>query len=135
MTEETKQVDRIHKIAPIMMGKGKDIPLPDVSYNIKEPANSFERLVPSLIEKGIENINLSMFSEEMRRDLLNAAGDEYLKRGASVNAIKMFSITGNKEKLIKIADQYRDEGYFTNAIEVYALISDKKSLLKQAKSA
>ena len=40
----------------------------------------FRKILPALLEKGIDNIDLSMFSEEMRRGLLCALGEEYVRR-------------------------------------------------------
>ena len=44
---------------------------------------SFSKLVPVILKKGIENVNLSMFTDETRNQILEAVGDEYVKRGAT----------------------------------------------------
>ncbi|MEK6822259.1 MAG: hypothetical protein AABY13_00395, partial [Nanoarchaeota archaeon] len=45
--------------------------------NKKPEMDNFRRIVPSLIEKGLDNINLTMFNEETRLGILNALGEEY----------------------------------------------------------
>jgi len=48
----------------------------------------FSKIVPALLKKGIDNIDLSMFGDEAKIDLLNRAGDELYKRGNYAEAIK-----------------------------------------------
>ena len=52
---------------------------PIVSHSTKrlsEDLNTFRKLVPVLLEKGVDNVNLSMFNDETRKKLLNALGEE-----------------------------------------------------------
>src|SRR3989344_2801157 len=67
-----------------------------------EGASSFAKIVPSIVKKGIDNVNLNMFDENTRNGLLNAAGDEFVKRGDFVQAVKSFVLTKNVSKLKKV---------------------------------
>ncbi|MEM4247549.1 MAG: hypothetical protein QXF14_04495, partial [Candidatus Woesearchaeota archaeon] len=37
-------------------------------------ADNFKKILPTLLEKGLDNINLSMFNEVTRRHVLNVLG-------------------------------------------------------------
>jgi hypothetical protein len=41
----------------------------------------FKRILPSLMEKGLDKVDLSMFSFEMRTGIINSMGEEYIRRG------------------------------------------------------
>jgi len=49
-------------------------------FSNKQDENPFGKIIPALMKKGLENANLSMFSEEKKKELLNAAGEEYLNK-------------------------------------------------------
>src|SRR3989338_2005211 len=70
-------------------------------YSAKTDENPFSKIIPALMKKGLENANLSMFSEEKKKELLNAAGEEYLKRNQVLEAIKIFKMTDNKLRLVE----------------------------------
>ena len=69
---------------------------------INAPQHNFSQLVPSLIQKGIDNLDLSMFSPEMKKELLNVLGKEYLRRGNLTEATKAFVLTNDTLSLIHI---------------------------------
>ena len=60
----------------------------------------FSKIVPALLKKGIDNIDLSMFGDEAKIDLLNRAGDELYKRGNYAEAIKAYLQTQNYAKMV-----------------------------------
>ena len=99
----------------------------NVTKNIKklvednERGNPYTKIVPSIVKKGIDNVNLSMFDDNTRNGLLNAAGDEFLKRGDFVQSVKAYVLTKNVQKLNNIGDEYSGRGQFNQAIEVYNL--------------
>ena len=95
-----------------------------------ENVENFKRIVPSLLDKGLDNINLNMFSEEMRVGLLNAMGDEYARKGKLPEAIKAFILAGNKAKLVTIGLDYERVGLFSSAIDAYRLADATDKLLK-----
>jgi len=59
---------------------------------------NFKRIVPVLLEKGIDNVNLSMFDEGTKSKLLNALGEEYTRRGNMNDAVKAFILAGNGQR-------------------------------------
>src|SRR3989338_3341717 len=94
-------------------------------YSSKTDENPFSKIIPALMKKGLENANLSMFSDEKKRELLNAAAEEYVKRNQVLDAIKVFKMTGNKARLISIGDEHVKMGLFSAAVEAYKLAEDK----------
>ena len=99
-------------------------------YSAKTDDNPFSKIIPALMKKGLENVNLSMFSDDKKKELLNAAAEEYLKRNQLVDAIRVFKMTGNRVRLISIGDDHVKLGLFGAAIEAYKLAEDKEKLLK-----
>ena len=57
-----------------------------MSHSSQDMEN-FKRIVPVLLEKGIDNVNLSMFDDATRGKLLNALGEEYVRRGDMNNSV------------------------------------------------
>ena len=95
----------------------------------KDESNQFRQLVPYILEKGLDNINLSMFSEDMKAELLNAVGEEYLKRGQVRESIKTFTLVRNREKLVEIGDYHLKVGLFVHAVEAYQAAEERDKLL------
>jgi tetratricopeptide (TPR) repeat protein len=112
----------------------------NVKTNIKnlieenEGASSFAKIVPSIVKKGIDEVNLNMFDDHTREGLLNASGDEFVKRGDFVQAVKSFLLTKNVNKLNEIGDIFSSRGQFNQAIEIYNLgynfSQDRNKLIK-----
>src|SRR3989344_1711717 len=73
--------------------------------NPKEDPNKFSKMVPSLMKKGIDNLNLSMFNHELKFNILSALGEEYRRKGNLSDAVKTFVLAGNQEKLNQVARQ------------------------------
>src|SRR3989338_4002129 len=86
-----------------------------------EGASSFAKIVPSIVKKGIDNVNLNMFDENTRNGLLNAAGDEFVKRGDFVQAVKSFVLTKNVSKLNEVGDIFSGRGQYAQSVEIYNL--------------
>jgi len=86
-----------------------------------EGGGSFAKIVPSIVKKGIDNVNLNMFDDETRYGLLNASGDEFLKRGDFVQSVKSFLLTKNVNKLNEVGDVFSSRGQYNQAIEIYNL--------------
>ena len=92
------------------------------------PTQNFGKLVPALIDKGIESVNLSMFDDETRVQLLNEVGDECLRKGNVKQAVKAFMFIGNKDKLAKIGENYENIGMFSDAVDMYVLAENDAKL-------
>jgi tetratricopeptide (TPR) repeat protein len=83
--------------------------------------NSFRKIVPALLRKGLDKVDLSMFDEKSKIDLLNAAGEEYLRKGDNINAMKAFMFTSNKQGLIKVGDAFKEVSLYSNSVDAYNL--------------
>ena len=90
---------------------------------------SFSKLVPVILKKGIENVNLSMFTDETRNQILEAVGDEYVKRGAT-KALSTFLLIGNRQKIVTIGDNYLNMGMYDQAIESYNVAGSREKLVQ-----
>ncbi|MEK6828484.1 MAG: hypothetical protein AABX78_03980, partial [Nanoarchaeota archaeon] len=73
---------------------------------------NFKRIVPVLLEKGIDNVNLSMFDEGTKSKLLNALGEEYVRRGNMNDSVKSFILAGNRQRLVEVGEHYEEVGLF-----------------------
>ena len=98
---------------------------------IRQPVNEggFRKLIPALLQKGVEQLNLSMFSDDMRSTILNSLGDEYLRRGNLQGAAKAFILAGNQHRLSAVGQDFEKLGLFDNAVEAYKLCGDNKHLI------
>src|SRR3989344_321227 len=97
-------------------------------YNAGVDDSAFSRVIPALMKKGLDNVNLSMFSEEKKKELLNAAAEEYLKRNQVLDAIEVYKLAGEKERLARIGDKCLEEGHITEAIAAYKAVGDQDKL-------
>src|SRR3989338_801495 len=91
---------------------------------------NFKRIVPVLLEKGIDNVNLSMFDEATKSKLLNALGEEYIRRGNINDSVKAFILAGNRQRLVEVGEHYEEVSLFGNAIDTYRLADASDNLLK-----
>ncbi|MDD5253577.1 MAG: hypothetical protein PHG05_00545 [Candidatus Nanoarchaeia archaeon] len=100
-------------------------------FKIKQTnLSQFRKIVPALIEKGVENLDLSMFSQEMRNEVLNAVGEEHLLKGRLPEAVKVFLLTKNLQRLRDIAKNYEDIGLFGSAVDILKAIDDSEGLIR-----
>src|SRR3989338_523619 len=83
--------------------------------------SKFTKLVPQLIKKGLNNLNLSMFNPELKFGILTAMGKEYRKKGNLNDAVKAFVLASNTDMLNDVAEDYERIMQFDNCIEVYKL--------------
>ena len=89
---------------------------------------NFKRIVPVLLEKGIDNVNFSMFDETTKSKLLNALGEEYIRRGDMHNSVKAFILAGNRQRLVEVGEHYEEVGLFSSAIDTYRLADANEQL-------
>src|SRR3989338_6826210 len=132
-------MDRDDEIVKRMVTEMAETSEPLISRNKKlsEDFNTFKKLVPVLLEKGVDNVNLSMFNEATRKKLLDALGEEYLRKGELNNAIKVFILSGNKERLTAIGEDYErlgdkclEDGHILDAIKAFRILNDVPKLTK-----
>ena len=86
--------------------------------------NPINNLLPALMQKGIDNIDLSMLDDGSKISILDALGDAYLKKGNLPEAIKAFVITHNQHRLIEIGREFEALRKFDEALEAYKLAND-----------
>ena len=91
--------------------------------------NKFSKIVPTLLKKGLDNINLSMFSPELKFSILTALGEGYKRKGNLNDAVKSFVLAGNREKLNEVAKDYERLLQFHNCIEGFKMADNKEKLL------
>ncbi len=89
---------------------------------------TYEKMVPIILRKGVDNVNLSMFGEEMRNNIMNSVGEELIKKGKVAEAIKAFVATNNSERLVNIGDDFSSKGMYSDAIDCYKLAQNKDRL-------
>ena len=94
----------------------------------KDDTNKFDKMVPQLLRKGVDNLNLSMFSPEMKFNLLTALGEAYRRKGNLNDAVKSFILAGNRKKLDEIGEDYERLLQFENCIEVYKMSGNVEKL-------
>src|SRR3989338_7140953 len=99
----------------------------------KQDSGKFSKIVPQLLKKGLDNLNLSMFSPELKYGILTSLGEEYRKRGNLNDAVKTFVLAGNRLCLNEVAEDYLRLQQFDNSIEAYKLAGNKEKLLEVGK--
>src|SRR3989344_2572395 len=96
----------------------------------QEEFNKFSKIVPSLLKKGIDNLNLSMFSPELKNNILVALGEGYRKKGNLHEAAKSFLLAENKAKLNSVGEDYERLLQYDNCIEIYKTSGNTKKLFE-----
>lgn len=92
-------------------------------------ANTLARWV---VEKGVDNVNPSMLSAEMRSDIMTEAGIILLKEGRIYEAVKAVVMAGNSDKLVEMGNEFVRQTKFEEAALCFIPIKDKEKLEKTA---
>ena len=95
--------------------------------------DTIRRLVPVLMQKGVESMNLSMLEPELKKRLLALVGEEYFRKGQVKEAINAFVLSGNRAKLGEIGEHYELVGQNMEAIDCYKLAADEEHLISLGK--
>src|SRR3989338_11088031 len=97
-------VEHITKMAPELLEK----------YSATdEDRDMFQRMVPVILRKGIDDIDLSMFDESTKIKLLDAVGDECFKKGKINDAFRAYMKSKNKQKLVDIGNHFKKNNMFS----------------------
>ncbi len=88
----------------------------------------FGKLVPTLIERGIEGINLSMFDDTTKQAILTEVGDECLRKGKINEAVKAYVYAGGRDRLIALGENYENMGMYSSAVDMYVFAKAKERL-------
>ncbi|MDD4877520.1 MAG: hypothetical protein PHO02_00605 [Candidatus Nanoarchaeia archaeon] len=85
-----------------------------------------------VVEKGVDNINPSMLSAEMRSDIMTEAGIILLNEGRIYEAVKAVVMAGNSDKLVDMGDEFVRQTKFEEAALCFIPVKDKDKLEKTA---
>ncbi len=85
-----------------------------------------------VVDKGIDNINPSMLSSEMKREVLTEAGMILLKEGRVYEAVKAVSMAENSGKLVQMGDEFMRQSKFDKAVLCFIPTKDKTRIEKAA---
>src|SRR3989344_6559545 len=100
---------------------------------LEQDTSKFGKIVPYLLKKGVDNLNLSMFNPELRNNILIALGEAYRKKGNLHDAARCFILAENKERLNIIGGEYESLLQLDNSIEVYKLSGNTAKLVEIGK--
>ncbi|MDI6737727.1 MAG: hypothetical protein QME12_04405 [Nanoarchaeota archaeon] len=82
--------------------------------------------------KGIDNVNPSMLSDEMRNGIMTEAGIILLKEGRIYEAVKAVVMAGNSDKLVEMGNEFIRQTKFEEAALCFIPVKDKEKLEKTA---
>lgn len=85
-----------------------------------------------VVEKGVDNVNPSMLSAEMRCDILTEAGMILLKEGRIYEAVKAIVLAGNSNKLLEMGNEFIRQTKFEEAALCLIPVKDKEKLERAA---
>ena len=87
-----------------------------------------QTLASLIANKGIDQIDFSMLSEDVKIPMLNDAAYLFFKMDKHLDAIKSWTLAGNKAKLIEIGDWFYESAKFKLAALSYIPVKDKARL-------
>ena len=82
-------------------------------------------MVQLIVSKGVKNVNLSMFSEEDRRTVLEQAAEIYLRQGKTAEVLEILQYIDLKryaDMLRPLAEQCIEAGDYDKAVLIYERI-------------
>src|SRR3989344_5546632 len=99
--------------------------LPSIFESISDEKKDekYEKIVPAIMKKGLKNVNLDMFDDKTRGELVNATGRQYFKRGFYEEAIDAFKRTKNKAMLIQVGQYFAKTDMYNKALDSYEAAS------------
>src|SRR3989344_2110253 len=90
----------------------------------KQDLNKFQKIVPSLMKKGLANLDLSMFSPEIKHALLIVLGNEYESIAQYENCIEVYRLGEDHDSLLRLGKKMLEEGRIGHAIKSFIAIGD-----------
>ena len=85
-----------------------------------------------IVEKGIDNIDPSMLSDELKKEVLTDAGMMFFKEGRLLDAIKCLKTANNPDKLLELGDEFMRQNRFEQAALCYIPAGDRQRTEKVA---
>ncbi len=86
---------------------------------MKMPQEEFDKVLITLIQKGISNTDLSMFDEETKIKLATKAAEEFFAGKNYAETVIAYRFIGDTEKLNKMGDSFLKSGLLNNALYSY----------------
>jgi len=94
--------------------------------------SQFGALARWVVKKGIDNLDASMLSPDVRKEVLTEVGLLLLKEGRIEEAVKAVVMAENREKLIEMGDEFMRQNKFEQATLAFIPTKDKQRLEKAA---
>ena len=85
-----------------------------------------------VVEKGIDKINPSMLSADMKKEVMTEAGLILLKEGRIFEAVKAITMADNSSALLAMGDEFMRQSKFDQAALAYIPTKDKARIEKAA---
>jgi len=83
-------------------------------------------IASQIVTKGIDSIDYSMISQDLRKKVFTEAGELFIKNGKSLEGIKSLIIAENIKLLKEYSIYFTEKGLFELAILCAINIKDKK---------
>lgn len=128
MLNEWEEADNSVDHAAIQRVVSKTLETANQIEKAQPDIRKFGKLVPTLIERGIEGINLSMFDDTTKQAILTEVGDECLRKGKINEAVKAYVFAGARDRLVALGENYESMGMYSNAIDMYVYAKAKEQL-------
>lgn len=85
-----------------------------------------KKLAEMIMEKGIDNVNLTMLTPDKRKNILSHVGQVYVKKNNIPEAVRLLSLADNKEKLIELSDWLLEQRRYRQAALAILYTDDKE---------
>ena len=87
-----------------------------------------QTLASLIANKGVDNIDVSMLSNDVKASILNDAAYLCFKMDKHLDAIKAWTLAGNTKKLIEVGDWFLESARFKLAALAFIPAKDKERL-------
>ncbi|MBS3142564.1 hypothetical protein J4464_04220 [Candidatus Woesearchaeota archaeon] len=87
-----------------------------------------EGIVKMIVQKGAANVNLSMFSEEEKREILGEAAKHFIRMGKEneiIHILEYLDPVQYADKMLKKAESFMSLGEFETAAIIYEKLGMK----------
>ncbi|MBI2546599.1 hypothetical protein HYV81_05465 [Candidatus Woesearchaeota archaeon] len=85
-----------------------------------------KKLADMIMEKGIDNVNLTMLTPEKRRNILSHVAEKYAKKNNIPEAVRLFAMAENREKLVELSDWLMEQRRYKQAAQAIIPTDDKE---------
>ncbi len=85
-----------------------------------------KKLADMIMEKGIDNVNISMLDENKRKSILSHVGNAYIKKNNIPEAVRLLAMAENKERLVELFDWLFEQRRYKQAALAIIPTDDKE---------